>query len=43
MQDSGDNLKDKELADAFRQSREDHSMGTFVWRGVTRSLDDVRV
>ena len=38
-----DDLKDKELADAFRQSKEDHSMGTFVWRGVTRPLDDMRV
>ena len=37
-----DDLKDKELADAFRQSKEDHSMGTFVWRGVTRPLDDMR-
>ncbi|WP_347274610.1 hypothetical protein [Candidatus Kuenenia sp.] len=38
-----DDLKDEELAEAFRQSKEDNSMGTFVWRGVTRSLDNMRV
>lgn len=38
-----DDLTDEELADTFRQSMEDSSMGTFVWRGVTRSLDDMRV
>ncbi len=36
-------LEDEELANAFRQSMEDHSMGTFVWRGVIRSLDDMHV
>lgn len=38
-----DELSDEELSQAFSQSKEDRSMGTFAWRGVTRSLDDVRV
>lgn len=38
-----DELGDEELSRAFSQSKEDRSMGTFVWRGVTRSLDDIRV
>lgn len=38
-----DELGDEELSRAFSQSKEDRSMGTFVWRGVTRSLDDMRV